>query len=212
MELKKVQGITFMADRILATLLLGYCLAMTMSTHADNYEITAVAGHRISDSLEDETNGTTIDLDETSSFAFILSSRRDADSFYDFLFSRQDTILHDSSRPAPLWVRLDYYHIGGTVYYENKQLYPFAAGGLGFTRILSGDSGLSPETRLSMSIAGGLKFPLSDQVSLRLEARVYGTLIDANGSILCANGSCAASLNGDMYLQFETSLGLAVAF
>lgn len=181
--------------------------------NASEYTITPFAGYRISDSLEDEITTEVIDLDETSSFGFLLSTKRDHESSYDFFFSRQDTVLRSTSSTAnSMGVRLDYYHIGGTVNYDANNLHPFTTGGLGFTRISASDQDLSAETKFSLSLGGGLKFPVTDRVGLRFEARALGTAIDGNGSILCTNGGCIAQFNGNFYLQLEVSAGLSIAF
>lgn len=195
-------------------LLLGLLAVTTTSmAHSSEFSITPFAGYRISDSLEDDVTTEVIDLDETSSFGFILSTRRDRQSTYDFYFSRQDTVLQSTAPAADnMGVRIDYYHIGGTVDYKADNLHPFASGGLGFTRVTASDQDLSAETRLSLSIGGGLKLPVTEDATLRFEGRVLGTAIRGDGSILCANGKCTAMFNGEFFLQFEVNAGLSIAF
>jgi opacity protein-like surface antigen len=202
-----------MVYRIIPAVLFLNVLFFSTHTGAVDYQVTPVSGYRISDSLQDEITGGNLELDETSASGFILSARRDNVSWYDFLFNRQDTVLHDSFNATTLNVRIDYYHLGGTVYYRSKHnIIPFATGGLGLTHASVSDSSLDSESRASLSVGTGLKLPLTERIGLRLEIRMYGTLIDANGSILCANGACTARLNGNFYAQFETSAGLSIAF
>jgi opacity protein-like surface antigen len=194
--------------------LLAVLLTATQTTIlAQNYEITPLLGWRTSSSLEDTSTGESIDLDETSSFGIILSMKQKRDTFYDFLFSRQDTELQSSTASAaPTGVRFDYYHLGGTVYYEHDTLNPFVSGGLGATHISPANDYFSSETNFSLSIGGGLKFPFSRNIGLRLEVRGYGTVVDSDGSILCANGACVAKFKGSLFTQFEASAGLSIAF
>ena len=179
---------------------------------AQDYEITPFAGWRTSSSLEEEATGATINLDETGSYGFILSMKDSLDTNYDFLFSRQNTELQSSTTPGttePL--RIDYYHIGGTIFYQHDKLHPFISGGLGATHITPANTIYSSETMFSLSVGGGLKFPLSRNIGLRLEARGYGTVISGSGAILCSGG-CVASFNGSLFMQFEALAGLSVAF
>jgi opacity protein-like surface antigen len=179
---------------------------------AQDYEITPFAGWRTSSSLEEEGTGATVNLDETGSYGFILSMKESLDTNYDFLFSRQNTELQSSTSPSttePL--RIDYYHIGGTIFYEHDKLHPFISGGLGATHITPANTIYSSETMFSLSVGGGLKFPLSQNIGLRLEARGYGTVVSGSGAILCSGG-CVASFNGSLFMQFEALAGLSVAF
>lgn len=179
---------------------------------AQEYEITPFIGWRTSDSLEEVNTGATIDIKETESFGIILSLKKSPDTNYDFLFSRQNTELQSSSAPdLTESLRFDYFHFGGTVFYDYDKLNPFVTGGLGATHISPANDAFSSETNFSLSIGGGLKFPLSQNVGLRLEARGYGTVVSGSGEILCSGG-CVAKFSGSLFLQFEASAGLSFAF
>ena len=104
--------------------------------NAQDYELTPFMGWRTSSSLEEVSTGATINLDETSSYGFILSMKKSPDTNYDFLFSRQDTELQSSTTPSTVEpLRIDYYHLGGTIFYDYDKLHPFVSGGLGATHI-----------------------------------------------------------------------------
>jgi opacity protein-like surface antigen len=192
------------------------CLAIwasaTSAVYAQDVEITPFAGWRTSDSLEEVSTGTTIKLDETRSYGFLLSLKQDPDVSYDFLFSRQNTRLQpDSPTGSTESLRLDYYQVGGTVFYDYAGLHPFATGGLGATHISPANDIFSSETKFSLSLGGGLKIPLTQHLGLRFEARGYGTVVGGSGAILCSGG-CVVKFNGSLFLQFEASAGLSVAF
>lgn len=179
---------------------------------AQDYEVTPFIGWRTSDSLEEVNTGATIDIKETDSFGIIVSMKKDQDTNYDFLFSRQNTELQSSTTPGntePL--RIDYYQIGGTVFYHYDKLNPFVSGGLGATHISQANNDFSSETKFSLSVGGGLKFPFSRNVGLRLEARGYGTVVSSGSTILCSGG-CVAKFTGSLFMQFEASAGLSIAF
>ena len=192
-----------------------YLLAITIlvtqltPAYAQDYEITPYIGWRTSSSLEDVETGETIDLKETDSFGIILSMKKNQDTNYDFLFSRQNTELKSSTVTESL--RIDYYHLGGTIFYDYDKLHPFVSGGLGATHISPANDAFSSETKFSLSVGGGLKFPLTQNVGLRLEARGYGTVVSSGGTIMCSGG-CVAKFTGSLYMQFEALAGLSIAF
>lgn len=192
--------------------ILTICMSTVSAVDAQEYEITPFVGWRASDSLEEVDTGTTIKLDETRSYGLLLSLKQDPEVSYDFLFSRQNTQLQpDSPTGSTESLRLDYYQIGGTVFYDYARLHPFATGGLGATHISPANNAFSSETKFSLSLGGGLKIPLTQHVGLRFEARGYGTVVGSSGAILCSGG-CVVKFNGSLFLQFEASAGLSVAF
>jgi len=192
-----------------------YLLAITIlvtqltPAYAQGYEITPYIGWRTSSSLEDAVTGETIDLKETDSFGIILSMKKNLDTNYDFLFSRQNTELKSSTVTESL--RIDYYHLGGTIFYDYDKLHPFVSGGLGATHISPANDAFSSETKFSLSVGGGLEFPLTQNVGLRLEARGYGTVVSSGGTIMCSGG-CVAKFTGTLFMQFEALAGLSIAF
>ena len=195
--------------RLLGAVLLASYLTPAI---AQDYEITPFIGWRTSSSLEEENTGATIDVRETDSFGLIFSIKKNRDTNYDFLFSRQNTELILPTSPSTTEsLRFDYYHIGGTIFYDYDKFYPFVTGGLGATHISPANDIYNSDTMFSLSVGGGLKFPFSQNVGLRLEVRGYGTVADGSGSILCSGG-CVASFSGSLFMQFEASAGLSIAF
>lgn len=197
-------------------LVFGLLAVLTASIgNADEYAFTPFAGFRASDSLEDETMEEVVDVDETSSFGFILSMRRDRVSNYDLYFSRQDTRLIPLSAGVPgelLDIRIDYFHLGGTVEYQEDKLHPFATGGLGIARISPANEIFGTETKFSFSLGGGVNVPVTENIDVRFEARALGITTSGDRRILCSNGQCVAQFEGSLFLQYEASLGLSIAF
>jgi opacity protein-like surface antigen len=190
-------------------LMLTAALLASNAIHAS--EVIPYAGFRFGETVTEESTGNLLKMDETSSIGLMLTVKRDASSTYDFLFSRQDTRL-TLTASVPQNITIDYYQLGGTQYYPQKFLRPFVSGGLGLTQFRPTNSVYSSETKFSISIGGGVSVPLSERISLRLEGRGFGTFVGGNGNLLCANGSCAASFSGNMYIQVEALAGLSFAF
>jgi len=198
------------AKKLILTLLL---FIITPQVFAEGFAITPFVGFRVSDSLKDEITEETIDIDNTSSFGLILSMEHDQDTSFDLYFSRQETdLLPNTAGSADLGIRIDYIHVGGTVGYHAGKLFPFVTGGLGITRISATEQDLSTESKFSLSVGGGLKVPITKRIGIRLEGRLLGTAIDGDSGMLCSNGQCITRFKSSVFLQFETSLGLSIAF
>lgn len=201
------------SKRTFKSVLALFLLTIAPQALTEGFSITPLVGFRVSDSLEDEITEETIDIDNTSSFGLIMSMKYDQNTSYDLYFSRQETdLLPNTAGSTDLGIRIDYIHIGGTVDYQTGKLFPFVTGGLGVTRISATDQDLSTESKFSLSVGGGLKVPITERIGIRLEGRLLGTAIDGDSAILCTNGVCVARFKSSVFLQFETSLGLSIAF
>jgi hypothetical protein len=108
---------------------------------------------------------------------------------------------------------MEYYHIGGTYFFERTSRGGYVVGGIGATRANPGLSGLSSETKASMNLGVGFMLPLGDRLGLRFEARGYATLLNNNGSLFCgSNSGCVVSINGTALYQGEVLVGLSGRF
>jgi hypothetical protein len=183
------------------------------ASYAQNYAFTPFIGGRTSDTLEEVASGIRIDLDETSSAGFLLSMKKKRGVDYDFLFSRQNTELRSASFPgSSIKLRLDHFHLGGTTNYKVDDLHPFISGSIGATRIIPDNSNLSSETKMSLSIGGGIKIPFNQNYGLRLEIRWYGIVTDSNESVLCNDSGCVVRFNGSLFWQVEALAGFLIMF
>ncbi|MCK4834463.1 MAG: outer membrane beta-barrel protein, partial [Gammaproteobacteria bacterium] len=134
-------------------------------------------------------------------------------------YSHQSTKLNSITinPPVPnnsvdIPLTIDYLHIGGTTPISDDQnLKTFVSGGLGFTYSSPDYTGAQSDLRASFSLGVGLRWPLTDRLSLRLETRGTGTLYNNNSAIFC-NGGCAISVNGNLFLQAEIFAGLGFRF
>jgi hypothetical protein len=112
---------------------------------------------------------------------------------------------------------VQYLHIGGTVgYMDNPRVTPFFGATNGATRFSPDASGLDDETKLSFSLGGGLKIPITDHIGLRFDLRAFVTLLDSDSEIFCVSdavdSSCRISAQSDTFLQYSAGLGIIAAF
>jgi opacity protein-like surface antigen len=178
----------------------------------DGLEFVPFVGYRFGGSFDDERSGDSLDVDEQGNWGFAISTPATPSSRYEFLYSHQDSRLSDRANPQDTFdLDIHYLQLGGTVDVSQQGLIPFFSGGIGMTHMSPGRSGFSNETRLSLSLGGGIKWYPTDQLGIRLEMRGYGTLMDTSGSLFC-DGGCELELSSDLFPQFETNFGLIFRF
>ena len=111
-------------------------------------------------------------------------------------------------------VDVQYLHIGGSYFFlrpgNPSRITGYVAGSIGGTRFDGEES--DARTFFSGSLGGGASIAISPHFDLRLEARVYSTLIGSSGTISCAPTFCVTSISGNLFSQFVGSAGLAVKF
>ncbi|MBT8148881.1 MAG: hypothetical protein HKO71_03700 [Pseudomonadales bacterium] len=104
-----------------------------------------------------------------------------------------------------------YLQIGGS--YEIAQPYtslaPYLGATLGLARFEP--EGQSALDKLSLGLAGGFRWPLTQHLGLRLDARAIATFFSVDSSFFCAGG-CVARVDGDVWWQYQLSAGLALRF
>jgi Outer membrane protein beta-barrel domain len=191
-------------------------------TPAPRFEATPWVGYRFGGSF-DVTNedgsdsNRSIDLDGDTSFGLDLGLYRDHNSFYEVLYSRQQTGV-DSSDPAlsGLDVNVEYLHFGGTLLFDEEYWFvPYLSLTVGATHLDPG-GGYDDETKFSASLGGGVRMPFSDRVSATLGARGYLTFIGSETKLFCSSingqGTCLLQSSGSTFFQGEAQLGLTFKF
>jgi len=179
---------------------------------SDGLEFIPFMGYRFGGSFDNDLTGNSLDADENGNWGLIVSRAASESTHYEFLYSHQDTRLSDATNPEEVFdLDIHYLHIGGTVDVSHDRFIPFFSGGIGMTHMSPGHTGYNNETRLSLSVGGGLKWYPTEQLGIRLEMRGYGTLMDTSGSLFC-DGGCDLQLNSNLFPQFETNLGLIFHF
>lgn len=178
--------------------------------------VTVFGGWRASGTLEDSVAQRNVRLRDSAAWSAAVDIGLDPSRQLEFFFSRQNTSLSvtpaGSATSLRLPVQVTYFHFGGTNYFEGPVgTGPFAAGGLGFTRLAPGLDGFDSETKPSLSIALGWALPLGRYAALRIEGRGYWTLVNSSGGLFCSGG-CTISIKGDSLQQIEMLIGIAARF
>jgi hypothetical protein len=97
---------------------------------------------------------------------------------------------------------------------RNSRVTPFVVGGIGMTILDSDYEGADSETRFMFSGGLGVKVPMggSGRTVLKLQSRVYATLLSSEGAFWCGAGGCAGTISGTALWQFDFSGGLGIRF
>ena len=188
---------------------------------APKFEVTPWVGYRFGGEFdvqgEDGESTRSIDLDDDASFGLELGLYRDNNSFYQLLYSRQESGV-DASEPVlqGLDVTTEYLHFGGTLLFDHETWYqPYLSMTIGATR-LKPSGGYDDETKFSASIGGGFRFPINERIAATLGARAYVTFVGSDTELFCISidgaASCLFKSSGSTYFQGEAQLGLAVRF
>ncbi|PCI06721.1 MAG: hypothetical protein COB77_06150 [Gammaproteobacteria bacterium] len=192
---------------------------LLLGTRSYSTEITPLLGFRAGGELVDKNTNKKHTVNESESYGFIVSFPYEYKKTIEIYYSHQSSKLTSVNVDLPsttgiedIPLTIDYLHIGGTApIADYDKLKTFISGGLGFTYLSPDLSGLQSDLRASFSIGLGLKWPITQNLALRLESRALATLFNSNSALFC-NGGCSLTVNGSLFIQAEVFAGLAFSF
>ena len=182
-------------------------------------EVTPVVGYRVGGEFKrpEGVTGPAIKLDEGSAWGLIVNWPSVANTEWEVYLSRQATGLKPTGTLVPgidLPADLDvsYLQVGGTYWFDGERARPYIVATLGASRFEPSGSDFSSETFFAFGIGGGYKLAPTSRIGVRLEGRVFGSVIDSNESIFCgasaAGSGCLIAVSGSLLWQWEFSAGL----
>ncbi|MCG6938292.1 MAG: porin family protein [Gammaproteobacteria bacterium] len=182
-------------------------------------EITPLYGYRGGGEFIDNDTQQKHTVQSSEMYGFIIGFPYERGKDWEIYYSHQSSDIRSvnltqpaTTSTADIPLTIDYLHIGGTApISEENKLKTFVSGGVGFTYLSPDFSGFQSDLRASLSIGIGLKYFLSENIAVRLEARGLGTLFNSNAALFC-NGGCSLSVNGSLFTQIEAFAGLAFRF
>lgn len=180
------------------------------------FEVSPFIGYRVGGSFRLIDTGQDLELDDHGSFALTLDARADESRQYELFYGRQSTVLRAAAF-SPTGIRIEYLQIGGTVVADEAwRVKPYLAGGLGITRFNPAPGLGQEDTRVSASLALGLRVPLSQRFLLRFEGRGLLTPVNTDTAIFCRSDQsgalCQVRVQGSVFWQFDFLAGVAYAF
>jgi len=181
------------------------------------FEFTPFAGYRLSGDLESADEDLRMSVDDGAGWGVDLGLYRDAQSYYQLLYSRRDADIAgvDGESRSPD-VRIEYFHLGGTLLFPQPRgyiaLFSFT---VGVTRLDARSAGYDSENEFSASLGGGVRFPLSERVHAHLGVRSYATFVDRDTGLVCVSdggGTCLITSTGRTFWEVEGQAGLTFRF
>ena len=183
------------------------------------FEITPWAGYRVGGNFDDTDSDAEIELQESNSWGVTVNGAVRPDGEWEFLYAKQSTSIDASGAitlPSNLDVDVHYLQIGGTYLFDGDRARPFIALTIGASRFELNPGDFGAKTFFSGSLGGGWKAGLGENLAVRIEGRVYSTIVDDDSSLFCESsggtGSCLIVLDGNLFTQWEARAGFTVRF
>ena len=180
---------------------------------AEGFRFTPYLGYRVGGDFEDAVTGSRLDLDESESYGFVVSS--DADDALEFSYTLQPTKLSGGNGVGSVQLFdvdvMNFMVAGKNIL--NRETGGFVSGMVGVTHFDPHAANLSSETRFAIGAGGGIDYRISDNLGFRLEGRGIATFLDSSGGVFCSSSQgCAAFVESSVLLQFEALAGLSIRF
>jgi hypothetical protein len=181
---------------------------------AQGVEVAPFAGYRFGGDFFELITDQPVDLDGALALGLALDVPLSRGLQLEGLYTHQHAhvvVPATTFRPATLsQISVDHWQGGGLRELGRGRLRPFLTGMVGLTRYADeADS----EMRFAFGAGGGVKvFPLP-HIGLRLDGRVFATLVDADRTfIACSPGACFLSTHANVVWQAEFTAGVVVKF
>ena len=196
-------------------LVLAWMAGLPAAAAAQSVEIAPVGGYRFGSGFFERVTEQRVDVDGAPALGLVVNVPLRDGLFVEALVTHQDagvTVPASASGPATRWrIFVDHFAAGGLQEFgEGRRARPFLTGLLGLTRYAAdGDN----EIRFTASAGGGVKLTPVPRIGIRLDGRVFATIVDAEGrAIACSPGICLVAFDADIAWQTEFTVGLVVAF
>jgi len=180
----------------------------------DRIEVTAFGGYRFGGEFYEIASGRPVDSDGAPSFGVVVNIPFPRETQIETLITHQQARFTlpaaEGAAETRFRVTVDHYQVGGLTELGSGRARSFLTGLLGLTRY---ESAGDHEVRFSGSVGGGVKLFPKPRVGVRLEGRVFATLVDADAdALVCGTGICLGSIDAWIVWQAEFVTGLVIRF
>ena len=181
---------------------------------AQAFEISPFGGYRFGGDPFEVVAGRALDIDYAPALGLTIDFPLPGGMQIEGFFSHQRASVPAAiggplGAPARIGIAIDHWQVGGLQEFgPSWRARPFLTGTLGLTRYgTSADS----EVRFSVGAGGGVKLFPASRLGVRLDGRVFATILDAEGTALaCGSGTCFLALHVNAAWQAEFTAGLLV--
>lgn len=185
------------------------------ATDENIFEVTPFIGYMAGGKFEDPTDTSERDVQADTNWGLFLNLNADSpERQYELFYSKQGTTVEGA---IPIDMDIEYLQIGGIVNFTDvEHAIPYFGITVGGTQFSPDGDGLDNETKLSFTVGGGVKVPITKHIGLRFDARAFVTLLDSDANFFCVSGSaggtCRISAKSDTFVQYALGLGVVAAF
>ena len=188
-------------------------------TTAYKFEITPFIGYRTGGQFDEMNGDAEFELTESDSLGFLFNVAANSNGQYELLYAQQSTLLDSGglfvSEPR-FDLDVEYFQFGGTYLFDGDVARPFIALTIGMSRFDPQPAEFSAENFFAASFGAGIQLNPRGRVGLRLEGRVYTSLVDDNSRIFCGSdfgvGGCLIEIDGTLLTQWEARAGIVFRF
>ena len=182
-------------------------------TQTTRFGISPFYGYRWGGDIQDPNTGAKYDFKDGPAYGLILDyAPMDYFGRFELLWSRQDTSVdfHGNNGLGNVDITIDVVQVGGECEYGSDRLRGYVSAHIGATHFSS--DGHGDDTEFSFGIGAGVKAFLTKNIYLRADLRGFGTVTQAEGSFMFANGTTVATFSGTALWQGQVSAGVGVTF
>jgi len=183
------------------------------------FEIAPYAAYRMGGSFDEENGAGRVELNDSSAEGILFNFAANPNGQYELLYGRQRTDADTSgffANDPTIDLQVEYLQFGGTYLFDGDSMRPFIALTLGATRFDPQFTDLGSESFFSASFGGGVQIRARERLGIRLEARVFTTLVDDDSNIFCSSidgaGACLIQVDARTLTQLEARAGLVFRF
>ena len=177
-------------------------------------EVSVLGGYRFGGSLVEAAAPHRVDSDGAPAIGIVFDLPVSEGFQFEALFTHQQEsvvlVPIDGFAPSTRYsTSIDHWQAGGLQELEgSRRVRPFLTGMLGLTRYgVEADHAI----RFTVGGGGGVKMFPRSRVGVRLDGRVFATLVDAEAlAVACVQGGCVLAIHLDMAWQVEFTAGLVV--
>lgn len=177
------------------------------------FGISPFFGYRFGGQIQDPHTDAKYSFQDGPAYGLILDyAPMDYYGRFELLWSRQDTSVdfQGNNGLGKVGITVDVIQVGGETEYGSRQIRGYVSAHVGATHFSS--DGYGDDTRFSFDIGAGVKAFLTKHIYLRADLRGFGTVTDAQGGFIFANGVTVASFSGSTFWQGQVSAGVGVTF
>ncbi len=215
----KLRHSIFVSSAMIAAVSLCHTTPAAAQDDSFMFEITPFTAYRIGGQFDEKDGDGQFELNESDAQGIMLNIRANPNGQYELLYARQDTEVDTQALFATdpmLDLDVEYFQFGGTYLFDGENIRPFVAMTFGLTHFDPQPAEFDSETYFSASFGGGVQLNASQRIGVRIEGRVFTTLVESDSDIFCSStdgvGACLIQVDGTTLTQWEARAGLVFRF